>query len=102
MTVETEVTSMKDLLPGQMIGVEKDGKSILVANINGAYYAIGNICTHAGCTISDGMLKGERVQCPCHGSTFDLRTGAVVKGPARSPEPSYILRVDGDKILADL
>ncbi len=85
-----------------MIGIEKEGKSILVANVNGAYYAIGNICTHMGCNISDGTLKGETVQCPCHGSNFNVKTGAVVKGPAKNPEPSYILRVDGDKVLANL
>ena len=100
--MEIEVASIKDLAPGKMTGIEKEGNSILIANINGAYYAIGNTCTHMGCTLSEGMLKGETVQCPCHASIFNVKTGAVVRGPARNPEPSYVLRVDGDKILADL
>ncbi len=100
--MEIEVASTEDIMLGKMIGIEKEGKSILVANVNGTYYAIGNICTHMSCNISDGILKGETVQCPCHGSTFNVKTGAVVKGPARNPEPSYVLRVDGDKILAGL
>ncbi len=100
--MEIEVASTKDLMPGEMIGIEKEGKSMLIANVNGAYYAIGSICTHMGCKMSDGMLNGEIVQCPCHASKFNVRTGAVVRGPAVSAEPSYILRVDGDKLLAIL
>ncbi len=100
--MDIEVASTKDLMPGQMISVEKEGKSMLIANVNGVYYAIGNICTHMGCNISDGTLNGDTVQCPCHGSIFNVKTGAVVKGPANKPEPSYALRVDGDKIIASL
>jgi nitrite reductase/ring-hydroxylating ferredoxin subunit len=85
-----------------MIGVDSNSKKILIANLNGKYYAIGGTCTHMGCTLSEGTLNGEKVQCPCHGSTFDIRTGAVVKGPARNPEASYELKVDGDQILVSL
>ncbi len=100
--MEIELASTKELTPGKMIGIEKEGKSILVTNLNGTYYAIGDICTHMGCKISDGILKGETAQCPCHGSIFNLKTGAVVKGPARNPEPVYTLRIDGEKILANI
>jgi nitrite reductase/ring-hydroxylating ferredoxin subunit len=100
--MEIEIASIKDLKPGEMTGIEKENKSILVANVNGSYYAIGNICTHMGCNISDGILNGETVQCPCHNSSFNLKTGAVIKGPAKNPEPSYSIRIDGEKILAVL
>jgi nitrite reductase/ring-hydroxylating ferredoxin subunit len=75
---------------------------MLIANVEGQYYAIGNVCTHMGCMLSDGLLKGENIVCVCHGSTFNLKTGAVVHGPAQKPEPSYPLKIDGDQILADL
>lgn len=100
--MEIEIGLTKDLAPGNMMGVEKNGKAMLVANVDGTYYAIGNVCTHMGCSLSEGTLTGDKVQCACHGSIFNLKTGAVEKGPATSPEPSYSLRVDGDKILADL
>ena len=100
--MEIEIASTKDLMPGQMTGIDKEGKSILLANVNGVYYAIGNICTHQRCSISEGTLNGDAVQCPCHGSTFNVKTGAVVKGPAKNPEPTFTLRVEGDKILAGL
>ena len=98
--MEIELASVKDVPVGGMIGVEKNGKSILIANVSGKFYAIGNICTHMGCEISGGTLDGERAQCPCHGSTFDVRTGEVLRGPAISPEPSYKLKIDGDRIIA--
>ncbi len=100
--MEIEIASTIGLSPGKMLGIEKNGKSILLANVNGTFYAIGNICTHMGCKISEGSLVGDRVQCPCHGSTFDVKTGAVIRGPAKNPEPSYQVKIVGDRVLASL
>ncbi len=91
--------STDSLKPGTMVGVEVKGKPVLVANVNGQYYAIGNVCTHMGCTVSDGKLTGDRAQCPCHGSTFDVKTGAVLKGPAKNPEPSFKVTVSGKQLV---
>jgi len=92
----------KDLKPGKMVSAEIEGKPILVVNLEGKHFAIGNVCTHMGCMLSDGMLKGENVQCPCHGSVFDVQTGKVVKGPATKPEPAYQVKVEGDQILVSV
>ena len=97
--MELKVTSTKDLPAGKMMGIESNGGKVLIANLSGNYYAIGNICTHMGCKLSEGSLDGEKVQCPCHGSTFDIRNGSVLKGPAKNPEPVFKTRVDGDQIL---
>lgn len=100
--MDIEVASTKTLPPGKMLGVKKNSTEILVANLDGKYYAIGNVCTHMGCMLSDGIIKGENVLCVCHGSTFNLKTGAVVHGPAKKPEPVYQLKIDGEQILASL
>lgn len=100
--MEMEIASTKDIDQGEMLGVEKNGKAIMIANINGTFHAIGSVCTHMGCDLSEGTLTGDRVQCRCHGSVFNVKTGEVISGPAERPEPSYSLRIDGDKILADL
>jgi nitrite reductase/ring-hydroxylating ferredoxin subunit len=100
--MEIELISVKKLAPGTMMSVEKEGKSFLVANVGGAFYAIGDICTHMGCTLSDGELNGDTVTCPCHSSRFNVKTGAVIGGPARKPETAYKTRVNGDKVLADI
>jgi len=97
-----KVASTKDLEHGKMKGVEAGGKSLLVVNLEGKYYAIGNICTHMSCMLSDGLLKGESAQCPCHGSAFNVKTGGVLKGPAKKPEPFFQVKVEGDQILVNV
>jgi nitrite reductase/ring-hydroxylating ferredoxin subunit len=69
--------------------VHVDEKELLVTKLNGKFFAIGNICTHMGCKLSRGTLDGETVRCPCHGSVFNVKTGEVIKGPAKKPESRY-------------
>ena len=96
------VANTKDLEQGSMKGVEADGKEVLIANVDGTYYAIGDRCTHMSCNLSGGSLKGQNVTCPCHMSVFDLKTGNVVKGPAKKPEPVFQVKVEGDQILVNI
>jgi nitrite reductase/ring-hydroxylating ferredoxin subunit len=93
------VASASELKPQEMMAANAEGKPVLLVNLNGTYYAIGNICTHRGCPLSKGTLKGETVECVCHGSEFDLKSGKVVRGPAEEPEPTYEVRVENGKIL---
>jgi len=97
-----KVTSIKELGSGKMVGVEAGGKPVLVVNLDGTYYAIGNVCTHMGCMLSDGVLKGEIVTCPCHGSRFNVETGGVVGGPAKKPEPTFQVKTEGDQVLVNV
>jgi 3-phenylpropionate/trans-cinnamate dioxygenase ferredoxin subunit len=98
-----KVASAKGLGAGKMVGAEAGGKPILVANVDGKYYAIGDKCTHRGCKLSGGTLKEDGVvECPCHGSNFDVKTGNVVKGPAKTPEPAFKVKVEKDDVLVDI
>lgn len=97
-----KTASTKDLEPGKIMGVEVGGKEVFLANLGGTYYAIGNRCTHMACMLSDGTLKGENVMCTCHGSIFEVKTGNVVKGPARKSEPVFQVKVEGDQILINV
>jgi len=96
-----KVASAKDLQSGGMTGVGAGGKEVVVVNLEGKYYAIGNRCTHMGCMLANGALKGANVTCPCHGSIFDVKTGNVVKGPAKKPEPAYGVKVEEDQVLIE-
>ncbi len=87
---------------GTMKEVAEEGKTLLIANISGSLYSIGGICTHMGCHLSQGRLEGQNVICPCHGSTFDVKTGNVVKGPARRSEPSYRITVEDGEVSIEL
>ena len=94
-----KVAETKDIQPSRMKEVQLDGKSICVANIEGKYYAIDNICTHQGGPLSHGTLEEFEVECPWHGSKFNIRTGEVTNPPANEPEPTYQVREDGSSIL---
>jgi len=94
-----KVADIKEILPSKMKEVQVDGENICIANVEGKYYAIGSICTHEGGPLADGTLEGYEVECPWHGSKFDVRTGEVTNPPASEPEPSYEIKVDGNSIL---
>jgi len=93
-----EVTKMSELPVGTMKGVTVENKAILVANINGSYYAIAGKCTHAGGDLSKGKLEGSVVTCPRHGSKFDVTTGNRISGPARQNEARYEVKIEGNSI----
>ena len=96
------VLQEKDLAPNAMKGVQAEGKKILVANVGRNYYAIGDVCTHLGCLLSGGRLAGDNVVCPCHASSFSVKTGSVIKGPAKNPAPTYQVKVEGDQVLVNV
>jgi glycine betaine catabolism B len=94
-----KVANTNDIKPSHMKEVQVNGDIICIVNVEGNYYAIGNICTHEGGPLADGTLEGYEVQCPWHGSKFDVRTGDVKEPPASEPEPTYQVKVDGNNIL---
>jgi nitrite reductase/ring-hydroxylating ferredoxin subunit len=72
---------------------------ISVARVGDCLYAFDDLCTCAerGCPLSGGLLTGTTIMCQCHGSRFDVTTGAVINGPATEPLHVYeVQEVDGD------
>lgn len=94
----TPVLPASDLREGEPRRVEAEGTAILLARVNGHVYALGDTCTHWGCSLAEGHLEDRSVVCHCHGSRFDLRDGAVRNGPATSPEISFEVRERGGQI----
>jgi len=76
------------------------GTTVCVANANGHLYAFDDTCTHRGCSLGKGKLEGTTVTCPCHGSQFDVTSGAVIRGPATRPVRSRMVQVEGKDLLA--
>jgi nitrite reductase/ring-hydroxylating ferredoxin subunit len=95
--VKVAVTT--DLPPGNLILVEVEDERIALANVGGQYYAVTDECTHSGCSLSDGEMEDELINCPCHGSQFDVRSGEVVSPPADEPLTLYSVKIEGDDIL---
>jgi nitrite reductase/ring-hydroxylating ferredoxin subunit len=97
------VSKADDLKEGAMLAFEVLETKITVANVSGAFYAFDDTCTHLQCSLAEGELKETTVTCRCHGSEFDVTSGAVLQGPAREPVETYETRLeDGTlKIRAD-
>jgi 3-phenylpropionate/trans-cinnamate dioxygenase ferredoxin subunit len=103
------VADKAELPSNKMIIVVVGGKEVLLANVDGSYYAIANKCTHAGGSLVKGSLDGSIVTCSRHGSQFDLKTGKAVRGAKIGfvkinvkDEASYIVKVDGTDILVGI
>jgi nitrite reductase/ring-hydroxylating ferredoxin subunit len=97
-----KVAQINEISPGAMKQVKIDGSSILLANVDGKFFAIGDVCTHAECDLSTGFMDGSAVYCPCHGSQFDVTTGAVLSPPATESEPTYKVKVEGADIFIEI
>jgi nitrite reductase/ring-hydroxylating ferredoxin subunit len=85
-----------DVQPGKSKVVNMNGERIAVFNCEGHLYATQERCTHRNGPLHEGMLVGCVIECPWHGSRFDVTTGAVVRGPAREAIKTYQVVVDGD------
>lgn len=96
-----KVGSSKDVAAGQMRVFDVAGTKVNVASADGRLYAFDDTCTHTGCSLARGKLQGTTVTCACHGSQFDITTGAVLRGPAQRPERSRSVHVEGDDLLVE-
>lgn len=95
------VGSSKDVAAGQMRAFDVAGTKVTLANANGHVYAFDDTCTHMACSLAKGKLDGTTVTCACHGSQFDVTSGAVLRGPAQRRVRSRSVRVEGEDLLAE-
>lgn len=80
--VFVEVAKASEIEKGKMKSVTHNGIDILIANVDGRFYAIDDRCGHMNALLSMGTLKGKIVTCPFHYAQFDVTTGQQIKGPA--------------------
>ena len=106
--VYEKVAETQEIPIGQMKAVKLGSVEVLVANVNGNFYAIGNVCTHDGGNLSKGTLQGNIMSCPKHKAQFDVTTGKVVSPPKIlfmhpkiNDETSYAVKVEGTAILLE-
>lgn len=74
-----------------------DKKIVITQPQSGTFHAFTAVCTHAGCTV--GSVSSGTINCPCHGSRFNINNGSVVNGPAASPLAPINIKVQGTSIL---
>jgi 3-phenylpropionate/trans-cinnamate dioxygenase ferredoxin component len=88
-----QVIEAAEIQPGERITLEIDDVPIAIFNVDGKYYAIGDVCTHDNGPLAEGELDGYQIICPRHGARFDIRDGRAVTLPAVIPTPWYPVRV---------
>jgi 3-phenylpropionate/trans-cinnamate dioxygenase ferredoxin subunit len=93
------VASVNDLGDDEIMQVDVGDEQVLLAKLDGRFYAIGEECTHAGGPLSQGYVEDGQVECPLHGGLFDLKTGANTAPPPVDPVKSYPVRIEGDDVL---
>jgi len=91
-----------ELAPGTMKRIDARGRRILLANVDGRLCAADDTCTHEEASLSTGVLQGELVKCPLHGSRFNVCTGKALEEPAEENLRTYPVRLEGGRILIDL
>ena len=99
MTEFRTVARASDLTPGEMKLVEIEGSEVVIANVDGAYFAFSNTCSHEGGPLAEGELADDVVTCPWHFTPFNVRTGEALEGGVTDdPIPTYEVRIEGDEI----
>jgi 3-phenylpropionate/trans-cinnamate dioxygenase ferredoxin subunit len=98
-----KATSLSDLKADEVTGVSIAESSVALYLIDGQPFATSDLCTHEECPLSEeGEVVGNEVHCLCHGSKFDIRTGAVIDPPATEPLPTYAVELRGQDVYVDL
>ena len=92
------VAKTTDLRPGQMKWVAVNGERRVLANVEGTFYAISDVCGHRNAPLSRGKLEGYLIECPLHFAQFDVRTGELVNGPVSTAVAVYQVRVEGETV----
>lgn len=93
------VARASEIRPGEARQVVLDGIEIALCNVDGALFAVDDVCTHAYASLSEGLLCGAEIECPLHGGRFDVRTGRALGGIVDEDLRRFAVKVEGDDVL---
>ena len=88
--------------PGTLLDVRAEEHVIVVANVDGDFYALEDRCSHQDYPLSDGDLEGTRIECVYHGAAFDVTCGRAVQLPAVQPVRAFPVEVRESGIFVDV
>ena len=97
--VKVAVTS--DLKPGDVTMTKIDKVEVLIANLDGEFYAIDNYCPHEGWALHEGILEDDCIECPGHSHFYSVKTGQRTGVPSEKAK-TFALKIEGDVILVDI
>jgi len=87
---------------GEMTAVPVGDRMVAIANVGGNLHAFDDVCTHRQCSLAEGDLEGLVIECPCHGSQFDITSGEVVNGPATEPIDVFEVHEEDGQLLVSM
>jgi 3-phenylpropionate/trans-cinnamate dioxygenase ferredoxin subunit len=91
--------SLSDLQEGQVTGAKVAGRALALYLVDGRPYCTDDLCPHEDCFFTEvGIVEGDEVECSCHGSRFNIKTGENTAPPSADPVRTYPARVDGDQV----
>ncbi len=93
-----EIAPAEQLPEGERLFIEAEGRSIVIFNLAGSLFAIGDICSHDNGPVGDGEIEENEIICPRHGARFDISSGKATSLPAVVDIPAYPVRVVGGMI----
>jgi len=98
----TTVASSGDVEEGGLLEVDNRGEPVVIARRRGGLYAFEGYCTHEECPLSEGRFVDFEIECYCHGSYFDIRTGEALVGPAVESLQTYRAREENGEIQVEM
>ena len=98
---KVRVCKADDLKPGMALRVETDEEPVAVFNVDGAFYAIADTCSHEESSLSEGYVDEDIVECPKHGAMFHIPTGEVRSLPATKSEPVFPTTVENGELYVE-
>ncbi|MEX2392966.1 MAG: non-heme iron oxygenase ferredoxin subunit [Actinomycetota bacterium] len=97
-----KVAKMDDIPSGEALKVEAGGQTLALVRVGEDVFCIHDICTHEHAHLSEGFCEGFEIECPLHGSIFDVRTGEVKSLPATEDLKTYTVKVEGGDVLVEV
>ena len=97
-----KVAQADELEEGELMAVEADGEPVCLAKVEGCIYAFTDNCTHISGPLNEGELDGEVLTCPWHGAQYNVRTGKVLRGPARQDIATYAVKIEDNAVFVSL
>ena len=88
---------------GKLMHITAGGKEIVVTKLDGNYYAMDNVCTHAGADLHEGELNNNELTCPWHGAKWDIKTGNLISFPQKlKPLQSHKISIEKDTLYVEI
>jgi naphthalene 1,2-dioxygenase ferredoxin component len=97
-----KVANLDDIPTGEPLQVETEGEKMALVRVDGEVYCVQDICTHEHAYLSEGFCEGYEIECPLHGSIFDVRTGEVKSLPATEDLKTYPVKIEDGEVQIEV